>query len=716
MLAIKSFRIEEDIKVFKYGNPIETGTIVADMVEVDFENDINVLFKDKKCNIRIDIESDDVVYGLGANLGGINKRGRLYESYCTDEPHHTEDKIKLYSAHNFFIISGKESRGYFIDFPSRIKYDIGFYDINTINVEIFGQDFYLYIIEGETTQEIVSKFLKIIGKAYVPPKWGFGYFQSRWGYRDKEAVMQIYNRFKENNIPIDGIYLDLDYMENFKDFSLSEERFSDFEEFVAELKEKGVYLIPIIDAGVKVEEGYDIYEEGINGGHFCKDKDGKPYVAGVWPGKVHFPDFLKEDTQIWFGSKYKFLTDFGIEGVWNDMNEPAIFYDEKSLNEAIDAAIEAKGKNLEVYAFFGLKDKFSYLANKDEYYRSFYHEIDGKLVSNEEVHNLYGYYMTKSANIGLKSLLENKRFVLISRASSIGMHRYGGIWTGDNSSWWPHLELNIKMMPSINMCGFFYTGADTGGFGSNCNGELLVRWLQFSVFTPLLRNHSAVGCNNQEPFSFGKEIMEISKKMIEARYRLIPYIYSEYMKAVNNYRLMFKPMSFEYEGEFIKEIEDQLLFGNELMITPVYKSSHKGRLVYLPEDMAEVSFGEEDIYVEVKKEGIQYLKYNLDEFKFYLRKNSLVPYIKPSMNVKNMDQSDLQILAYVDDKAEYELYDDDGITYDFEKGKSYSTIISIIREKDDYKIDVNNQNPSIKTISFKIFDSKNNVWTKKILL
>ncbi len=716
MFDIKSYILENGIKVFKYGTPIETGTIVANKTEAGLENDLDIMFENGKCNIKIELAPKDAVYGLGGNLGGINKRGRRYESYCTDEPHHTEDKIKLYSAHNFFIVSGAETKGYFIDFPSRIRYDVGFYDANNINIEICGQDFYLYIIEGETLQEITSKFLRIIGRAYIPPKWGFGYFQSRWGYRNKDEVMQVYNSFKDNNIPIDGIYLDLDYMENFKDFSLSEERFSNFKEFVNELKDEGLYLVPIIDAGVKVEEGYDIYEEGIKGNHFCKDKEGKPYVSGVWPGKVHFPDFLKEDTQLWFGSKYKFLTDFGIEGVWNDMNEPAIFYDEKALNEAIDAAIEAKGKNLEVYSFFGLKDKFCYLANKDEYYQSFYHEVDGKLVSNEEVHNLYGYYMTKSANLGLTSLLGNKRFVLISRASSIGMHRYGGIWTGDNSSWWPHLDLNIKMMPSLNMCGFFYTGADTGGFGSNCNGELLIRWLQFSVFTPLLRNHSAIGCNNQEPYSFGSEVMEVSRKIIESRYRLIPYIYSEYMKAVNNYKLMFKPLSFEYDGDLAKETEDQLLLGNEIMIAPVYKANHKGRLVYLPEDMAEISFYEEDVILQVKNGGIQYLEYELDDFKFYLRKNSMLPYVKPSINVKNLEQSNLEIIAYVDEKAQYELYDDDGISYDFEKGKNFVTHIEIERKENDYNIQINNQNPSIKTINFKIVDSKNNIFVKKIEL
>ena len=715
-VGIKTYILENGVRVFKYGEPIETGIIQDEKMEATLNNELEMTFKEGKCNINIELKPEDVVYGLGANLGGINKRGRIYESYCTDDPSHTEDKTKLYGAHNFFIISGEQNKGFFLDYPSRIKYDVGFQVAKNFNIEIHGQDFYLYIIEGESLDEITSKFLKIIGKAYIPPKWGFGYFQSRWGYKDQSEVLEVYNTFKKNNIPIDGIYLDLDYMENFKDFSLSEERFADFKKFVGTLKDEGTYLVPIIDAGVKVEQGYDIYEEGIEGDHFCKDKEGKPYEAAVWPGKVHFPDFLKEKTQAWFGSKYKFLTDLGIEGVWNDMNEPAIFYDPHAMAEAIDVAIAAKGKNLDIHSFFTLKDHFTNLANKDSYYKSFYHEVEGKLVPNHEVHNLYGYYMTKSANMGLSSLLDNKRFVLISRASSIGMHRYGGIWTGDNSSWWSHLDQNIKMMPSLNMCGFLYTGADTGGFGGNCSGELLIRWLQFSVFTPLLRNHSAIGCRNQEPYSFGREVLETSKRLIEARYRLLPYIYSEYMKSANHYKLMFKPLSFEFDDNLAKEAEDQLFFGKELMIAPVYKANHNGRFVYLPEDMVELSLGQSEVGMEFKAANVHYLDYGLDEFKFYLRKNSILPLVKPSKNVKSMDIENVDVIAFVDDKAYYHMYDDDGVSYDFEKGKSFNTHITIIRKADDYIIEVDNSNPSIKYMNFKIIDSSTNVVNRKIKL
>ncbi|WP_350344013.1 TIM-barrel domain-containing protein [Proteinivorax tanatarense] len=714
---MKSYLMNDNVKVYRYGQPMETNIVQGRKVEKQGVDEIiKPKFENGKCRFDIKLQPDDMVYGLGGNLGGINKRGRRYESYCTDEPSHTDEKRALYGAHNFFIISGEENRGYFIDFPSRIKYDVGFSQLDKFSIQISGRDFCLYVIEGKSLEDITTNFLKIIGKAYIPPKWGFGYFQSRWGYKNKEEILEVHNSFKEKGIPLEGIYLDLDYMERFKVFSISTERFEGFKNLVASLKKDGTYLIPIIDAGVKVEKGYDVYEEGIEGEHFCKDEDGKPYVAAVWPGDVHFPDFFKEDTQRWFGLKYKVLTDAGIEGVWNDMNEPSIFYDEKSIKDALDLAVESKDKDMDAFSFFAAKDKFENIANKDEYYQRFYHQVGNQNISNDEVHNLYGYYMTKSANFGLSSLLKDKRFLLISRASSIGMHRYGGIWTGDNYSFWSHLDQNIKNMPSLNMCGFFYTGADTGGFGNDSYGEMLVRWLQFSVFTPLLRNHSAIGTQNQEPYAFGEKVTKECKKIIEARYRLLPYIYSEYMKSVNNFKLMFRPLSFEYDEDLAKEAEDQLFLGEELMIAPVYKANHKGRFVYLPEKMAEVTFDEGNERLEVKDSGIHYFNYKLSEFKFYLREDSILPHVASAMNVKSLSQQKLKVLAYVNARAEYNLYDDDGVSYDYKKGKVYNTKIKVAKTSQDYMIEVKNTNPFIKEAEFTIVNSDNKVIKKTIKL
>ena len=711
---MQSFRMNENVTGYIFGSPVKIGIVLGDKTFQEEPQKVQVTHRGGHGFIHFDLSKRDRVYGLGVNLGGINKRGRRYVSYCTDDPLHHEDKTTLYGAHNFFIVEDDDvSTGYFIDFPSKITYDVGFRRMDEFDIEIFGEDFAVYVVEGKSLKDIVVNFHKIIGKPYVPPKWGFGFFQSRWGYETQDDVLNVYKTFRGNDIPLEGIYLDLDYMEDFKDFSVSEKRFGDFKKLSDTLKEEGVRLIPIIDAGIKIEEGYDIYEEGIKGGYFVEDEEGKPYVAAVWPGKVHFPDFLKEEVREWFGDKYKFLTDLGIEGVWNDMNEPAIFYDEKSLTEAVDTAIAAKGKNLGVFAFFDLKDKFQNMGNRDEYYRRFFHEVEGKRYTNEELHNLYGYYMTKSASLGLKKNLK-KRFILISRASSIGMHKYGGIWTGDNSSWWSHLELNLKMLPSLNMSGFYYVGADTGGFGGNSNGQLLTRWMQLSIFTPLLRNHSAIGCVNQEPYAFGERVMDYNRELIKDRYMLIPYLYSEYLKNWEKGGLMFTPLSFEFRGEEALNAEDQLLMGNEIMLTPVYKPNARGRYVFLPDKMAEVTFGTKGVAMKVEEQGLRNLAYELDELKFFLRRNRLFPYVRPSANVKGLDISEMKMIGYVDEVAEYELYDDDGESFAYQEGILFKTTVRVTKTEDGYKVVAENTNPKIKRIRLTLIDSENEIMEKEV--
>ena len=458
--------------------------------------------------------------------------------------------------------------------------------------------------------------------------------------------------------------MDIDYMQDFKDFTLNEENFTDFPEFVKEMKEKDLRLIPIIDAGVKIEEGYDVYEEGVKNHYFCKREDGSDFVAAVWPGYTHFPDVLQPEVRAWFGSKYKVLTDQGIEGFWNDMNEPAIFYTPEGIEELKGKMQDFCKESPTPQKVWAMKDQILGAANSEKDYASFYHLINGEKVRHDKVHNLYGYNMTRAASEGLEKIDENRRYLLFSRSSYIGMHRYGGIWTGDNKSWWSHILLNLKMMPSLNMCGFLYTGADLGGFGSDTSRELLLRWLALGIFTPLMRNHSAAGTRNQECYQF--EAVEQFRSLINVRYRLIPYLYSEYMKAALQDDLYFKPLAFEYpEDRVAADIEDQLLIGNEIMIAPVYTQNAKGRSVYLPEEMMLVRFlPDGTIEQQCLTKGCHYVKTALDEVTLFIRKGTCIPVAEAAECVDKIDMEKITLIGY--DNAEYLLYNDDGITKEYD--------------------------------------------------
>ncbi len=610
----------------------------------------------------------DIVYGLGENVRGINKRGWLYESNCSDDPNHSEEKRSLYGAHNFFILDGQRAGGsghrfgVFADAAQKVTFDCGYTDSEELTVTAAEGGFVLYLLEDGSLREIVKDFRQLTGPSYLPPRWAFGYGQSRWGYQTADEVREIVRRHREGGLPLDSVYLDIDYMERYKDFTVDEEKFPDFPEFVKEMKAEHIHLVPIIDAGVKIEEGYPVYEEGLKNGYFCRREDGREFTGGVWPGRVHFPDVLNEEARKWFGDWYRVLLDQGIEGFWNDMNEPALFYEEEHLKEAQRKLSGADVDSMDIWGFFDFKGTALGIANRPEDYARMYHDMDGRKVCHERVHNLYGYYMTRAAAEAFERLRPDRRILMFSRSSCVGAHRYGGIWTGDNQSWWSHILLNLQMLPGLNMCGFLYCGADLGGFGSNTSEDLLLRWLELGIFTPLMRNHSALDTRPQEAYRFGRQ--EDFRNILRLRYGLLPYLYSEFMKAALNDGMLFQPLSFVYpEDGFAPRVEDQLMVGESLMIAPVYRQNAEGRYVYLPEEMKLYRFRSLDsMDVEILPAGHHYVNAALNEVLVFVRPDHLAPLSYGGEYAAAVDSSRLQLLHFIKTEAVYELYDDDGYT------------------------------------------------------
>lgn len=646
--------------------PISTNAIVTD---IEYEQDRTLFFdvqeREKCTTFCYHLGRKDKIYGLGEQVRGINKRGWIYESYCKDDPNHTEDKHGLYGAHNFFIIKGKELFGCFIDCAGRVVFDFGYSESSKAVIKA-NEPCEWYIITGEGVLDIVKQFRCAIGKSYVPPQWAFGYQQSRWGYQTADEIRSVINGYRRRDIPLDSVYLDIDYMENYKDFTIDKKRFPNFPDFVKEAKREHVRIVPIIDAGVKIEKGYEVYESGKNR-YFCKDKVGKDFIGGVWPGLVHLPDVMNQEAREWFGSYYKYLLDMGIEGFWNDMNEPALFYSEESLKEVYDKAKDLNWEEFDLNDFLELQPMINQLGGNEADFKRIYHKVEGTRIRHDKVHNLYGYFLTKTAMEGIRKEVPDKRILLFSRASYIGMHRYGGIWTGDNKSWWSHLLLNIKMMPSLNMCGFLYAGADIGGFDMNTTEDLLMRWLEFGIFVPLLRNHCAIGRRNQEIYQYPAWTQ--MKELIYLRYRLIPYLYSEFMKAVIFDEMYMKPLCFLYpEDREADEIEDQLLVGESLMIAPVYEQNKSGRYVYIPEDMLMLRFANSSHYTkQIIKKGHHYISMPEGELVFFIRKNYLLLLGDGGQYVEEAMQGEICVIGWLDKTVTYCYYDDDEITNEYQE-------------------------------------------------
>ena len=650
------------IRRYDFGTPIFTHAIaVPQPVCTDAMPRFTVEKNGDEVSFRVYLDEDDQIFGLGESVRGMNKRGHRYRAWCSDDFSHTEDKASLYAAHNFVLFSGKSGIfGLYVDDPGAVTFDLGYTRGDEAVITSENGNFSAYYIEADSLIGAVKEFRHMIGRSYLPPKWGLGYIQSRWGYVTEEDLREVARNHRERHIPLDMLSMDIDYMEDFKDFTWDTKKFPDLKAMIADFKADNLRVVPIIDAGVKLCPGDPTYDEGVEKDYFVKKKDGSTFVGAVWPGKAVFPDFMRNDVRQWFGDKYHGMLEAGVEAFWNDMNEPAIFYSEEGLADAYAKADELRNKNIGVYDYFALKDAFTGMSNSMADYQRFYHDVDGQRIRHDKVHNLYGAMMTKAGAQGMKSFNPDKRHLLFSRASFIGAHRDGGVWQGDNFSWWSHIALNLRELAGMNMCGFLYTGADLGGFGQNTTEDLLQRWLQLGVFTPLMRNHAALGTRDQEIYRFRN--WEQMRDTLTVRYALIPFLYSELVKAAIKDDMLFRPLAFDYPADKRAcRVEDQLMLAGSCMIAPVYEQNARGRYMYLPEDMLMVRFrSAEDYDCIPMTKGDHWIDLEMNEFPLFIKKGQVIPLAKGAECVAQVDETRLALLGWLEHGTACTLYDDDG--------------------------------------------------------
>ncbi|KJR43982.1 family 31 glycosyl hydrolase, alpha-glucosidase [Candidatus Magnetoovum chiemensis] len=727
-------------KLYRKGTPFVTGALSnksAKLLEDAAFNNTNKIdyFKAQELDngsltLTYKLGINDKTYGLGETVGPFNKRGKIYRLYASDDPCHTPDKEFLYSSHPFLIIEGKSNTfGIFIDYPSQLIFDIGFTVSDTLEITIPAPTVKtekanstaldIYIFDSADKLAIVKEYLLLTGTPYIVPKWAFGYQQSRWSYPDAKTILDVANKFRQLKIPCDAIYMDIDYMDNFKVFTIDDNKFPDFKSFVNRLKSMGFKLIPIIDPGVKIEKGYKVYEEGIKSGCFCVNEKGQNFEAAVWPGLTHFPDFLRKDVRLWWSKLYEILISCDIEGVWNDMNEPSIFYTQEAIDEIYNMLETMKKTgNFDKWT---LTNKAAHISNRREYYQEFCHIDDkGNKINHDNIHNLYGFYMTLAAADGFKTLMPKKRYFLLTRSCYSGAHRFTALWTGDNHSWWEHMLSHIQMVMSLNLSGFFYTGADICGFGGNASEELAIRWMQLGIFTPLYRNHSAYGSRHQEPWAFSDRATDIFRNIIRLRYALIPYSYSEFMHCVKELLPFVTPLMFLYD---VHDIEDQFMYGRSLMAAPIHSPNACGRYVYLPKHKwllwRASSF--ENRIMKVYEPGVYYINADISEIPVFIKENALIALTAPSLYVTEKDTDTIIITGLVSSEASFTYYEDDGITYDYEKGIFSTVSITVIKHNSQckalFEIGETEKHPlKLKTIELDIYDEQGFFYTLSIQL
>ena len=492
-------------------------------------------------------------FGCGERTSGLEKTGSHQVFWNVDPPvGHTASFNNLYSSIPFVLsMAGGKAHGLFFDNTHRVELDLALEDENRAYFGAEGGDVVYYVFCGPTPAAVLDRYTELTGRIPMPPLWSLGNQQCRYSYMDEAEVRDVARNFRERDIPCDVIYLDIHYMDGYRVFTWHPERFPDPKGLISDLHEQGFHVVTIVDPGVKIDEDYPVYVEGRERDLYCKTKEGEEYHNVVWPGMCAFPDFTSPEAREWWGENHKVLTDVGVDGIWCDMNEPALFVPRQSTMP--DDVVHPGGRG-------------------------------GGAKWHAEVHNTYGSLVARAAREGLLELRPDRRPFVITRAGYAGLQRHAMQWTGDNSSWWEHLWMSMPQLQNLGLSGVAWAGVDVGGFFDDGNGELLARWTEMGVFQPFCRNHTAIGTRRQEPWAFGEPYESVCREMIKLRQRLLPYLYTLFEECHRTGAPILRPLLFEYpEDETTYTADDEFLLGDALLVAPISRPGIEHRHVYLPE-------------------------------------------------------------------------------------------------------------------------------------
>ncbi len=475
------------------------------------------------------------LYGTGETKGSLLKNGSAHRYWNTDNPTYRRDADeRLYQTHPW-VLAVKEDGTAF-----------GVLADNTWMQELFlgegiwfasnGPPFRVFVITGETPQEVVRMLSDLTGKMPLPPLWSLGYQQCRWSYFPESRVKEIADTFRKKQIPCDAVWMDIHYMDQYKIFTFDEKRFPDPAETNDYLHKKGFKSVWMIDPGIKKEEGYFVFDRGTEADIWVKNADGNDFVGKVWPGDCVFPDFTMEKAVKWWSCLYSDYMNTGIDGVWNDMNEPSVF------------------------------DGKEWTMPSDNVHRG------GELLPRDihlRYHNVYGMLMVMASREGLLAVHPDKRPFILTRANYIGGHRYAATWTGDNVSNWEDLRMSIPMSINLGLSGQPFNGPDIGGFDGNAAPELFGHWIATGAFYPFSRAHSVAGSRPHEPWAFGEDIEAVSRIALQRRYRLLPYLYTLFYEASVNGMPVMRPVFFADLSDLkLRREEQAFMLGGDLIIVP----------------------------------------------------------------------------------------------------------------------------------------------------
>lgn len=629
-------------------------------------------FATSSTDIRLtrSLTSNERIYGLGERTGDMNKRGQAFPIWNID-PHkgHNPNTETMYTSIPFYLgltVADGRAYGVLLDHTGPISMDIGKADSSHIHMTVQGDSLVVYFLSGPTPADVMRQYTDLTGHMPLPPRWTLGHHQCKWGYLSAQQVREVTQKFRERNHPCDAFWLDIDYMDGYRNFTWNPDTFPQPAQLTHDLHEQGFHLITILDPGTKIDEQYTIYQQGMEQDYFCRYENGAIFTGNVWPGACVFPDFSQSQVRAWWGNLYQNLLNVGVDGIWNDMDEPALtnmmMPDEPAEPTEPVTTTDTKSNTM--------PDNVLHLAGGDQPTGP-----DGWSTLHKFFHNAYGMEMARATYEGLLRLQPNKRPFVMTRSGTAGMQRYAALWTGDNTSQWQDILMAIPMCLNLGMSGVAFTGVDIGGFWEASDGELLVRFAQLGALLPFCRNHNALGNPDQEPWAFGEPFESAYRTAMTVRYTLLPYLYTLFRQAATTGTPIIRPLYYHYpQDEQACDVQDEFLVGDTLLSAPIYEQGATSRQVYLPEGTwLDYWTGQ-----EYAGRGWSDMAAPIEHWPLLIRGNSILP-TGPMMQFVDQSPTDpLTFTCYMttDGLANYTLYEDDGSTLAYQQGTHAEIAVS----------------------------------------
>lgn len=577
--------------------------------------------------------------GLGEKTGGLDRRGNAYTNWNSDVFGYSVGQDPLYTTIPFYIgIHHNVQYGMFFDNTWQSDFNFGASNDRFSSFGAKGGEMNYYFIYNSRVADIITSYTWLTGRIKMPPLWSLGYQQNRYSYYPDTEVYRVANTLREKKIPADGITLDIHHMDKYKVFTWDKSRFPDPPALTRKLKDMGFKVTLIVDPGVKAEKGYGVYDRGVKEDIFAKYPDSTYYTGQVWPGWCHFPDFTSAKGRAWWGSEMKTYANDGIAGIWNDMNE---------------------------FSTWGQKAPDNIMFS-----------FEGKGALHPQIHNVYGLEMIRSSYEGYRAALGgNKRPFVLTRSGYAGLQRYAALWTGDNRAEDSHMMAGIRLMTSLGLSGVPYTGMDVGGFTGGASPYLYARWMQVGAFNPYMRNHTQINTKSSEPWAYGEEVLEITRNYINLRYRLLPYLYSSFYEAMQTGQPLMRSLAIDYshdENVYNGLYENQYMFGKAFLVFPFDSQTPVGRM-YFPAGKWYDLYNGSIQQGNTKTIAEQFMSRLL----VYVKESSIIPMQSLVQTTAEKPTDTLIVHVYKGDiNNRFVYYEDDGDSYDYEKGEYYKRLIN----------------------------------------